>query len=168
VRNLKVRRSLSPTSKYHISAALKLLRVDTKNELTRTLPHFSLRTHCTQRQSQTRHLFIRRRHLLQVILPFKTSLEGTSPAATTLQLTLANPVTVNPDLKMNEKKHNLIRIEKWGEKLFTAEYILSRHMAFRKEDESLVCSDKKLQFLQSCIITFKNKYKINALSFYSF
>jgi hypothetical protein len=33
-----------------------------------------------------------------------------------------------------------------------------RHMAFRKVDESLVCSDKTWRFLQTCIITFKNKY----------
>jgi hypothetical protein len=50
-----------------------------------------------------------------------------------------------------------------------------RHVAFRKADESLVCSDKTWQFLQSCVITFKNKYNfwvfyrwIYLLSLYSF
>jgi hypothetical protein len=38
--------------------------------------------------------------------------------------------------------------------LFTVEY----YIAFRKADESLVCSDKTCQFLQTCIITFRNKY----------
>jgi hypothetical protein len=33
-----------------------------------------------------------------------------------------------------------------------------RHVAFRKSDESLVCSDKTWQFLQTCNISFKNKY----------
>jgi hypothetical protein len=33
-----------------------------------------------------------------------------------------------------------------------------RHMSFRKADESLVCSDKTQQFLQTYITTFKNKY----------
>jgi hypothetical protein len=33
-----------------------------------------------------------------------------------------------------------------------------RHVAFRKAVESLVFSDKTWQFLQTCIITFKNKY----------
>jgi hypothetical protein len=32
-----------------------------------------------------------------------------------------------------------------------------RRMAFRKADESLVCSDKTSQFLKTCIITFKSK-----------
>jgi hypothetical protein len=32
------------------------------------------------------------------------------------------------------------------------------HMAFRKADESPDCSGKILQFLQTCIITFKNKH----------
>jgi hypothetical protein len=40
--------------------------------------------------------------------------------------------------------------------LFTVEYLM-RQTAFRKPDESLVCSDKTRQFLQNCIITFKNK-----------
>jgi hypothetical protein len=30
-------------------------------------------------------------------------------------------------------------------------------MVFKKADESLVCSDKTWQFLQTCIITFENK-----------
>jgi hypothetical protein len=52
-------------------------------------------------------------------------------------------------------------------------HTLRRHMAFRKADESLVCSDKTWQFLQNYIITFKNKYYfwvfywwINVLSFF--
>jgi hypothetical protein len=37
---------------------------------------------------------------------------------------------------------------------------VKRHMTFREEDESLVCSDKALTFFfQTCISTFKNKYK---------
>jgi hypothetical protein len=34
-----------------------------------------------------------------------------------------------------------------------------RHIAFSKEDESLVWSYKIWQFLQTCSITFKNKYQ---------
>jgi hypothetical protein len=36
---------------------------------------------------------------------------------------------------------------------------LKRHTEFTKADESLVCSEKTGQFLQTCIITFKNEYK---------
>jgi hypothetical protein len=32
------------------------------------------------------------------------------------------------------------------------------HVIFRKADESLACSDKTWRFLQTCIITFQNKY----------
>jgi hypothetical protein len=34
---------------------------------------------------------------------------------------------------------------------------LKRHIAFRKVDESLVCSDKTWQFLQTCIIMYVQK-----------
>jgi hypothetical protein len=38
-----------------------------------------------------------------------------------------------------------------------------RHVAFRKADESLVCSDKTRQLLQTYIITFKNKVHLLSL-----
>jgi hypothetical protein len=35
-----------------------------------------------------------------------------------------------------------------------------RHMAFSKADESLFCSCKTWQFLQTCIITFKKQVQL--------
>jgi hypothetical protein len=50
-----------------------------------------------------------------------------------------------------------------------------RHVAYRKADEPLVCSDEAWQCLQACIVTSKEKYNwwvfcwwINVLSVYSF
>jgi hypothetical protein len=51
------------------------------------------------------------------------------------RVNLTNPFAVNPDRKM----------KKCCPQLST---YFERHMAFRKADESLVCSDKTLQFLQ--------------------
>jgi hypothetical protein len=39
-----------------------------------------------------------------------------------------------------------------------------RHMEFSKTGESLVCSENTWQFLQTCIITFKNSWTISASS----
>jgi hypothetical protein len=65
-----------------------------------------------------------------------------------IQLTLDNPVTVNPDGNMKN--------EKCCSQLST---YFKRHLAIRKADESLVCSEKNTcQFPQTCIITFRNKY----------
>jgi hypothetical protein len=54
----------------------------------------------------------------------------------------------NPDQNMKEAVHSRV-------------HILKRHMAFRKAEKSLVCLNKILQFLQTCIIMFKNKSSIN-------
>jgi hypothetical protein len=51
----------------------------------------------------------------------------------------------NPDRKMKNAVHGRV-------------HTLKGHMTFRKANESLVCSDETWQFLQTCIITFKNKY----------
>jgi hypothetical protein len=70
----------------------------------------------------------------------------------------------NPDRNMENKRC-------WSQ---LSRYF-KRHMAFRKADELFTCSDKSWLFLQTCIVTFKNKYNfwifcrwINVLSFYSF
>jgi hypothetical protein len=50
----------------------------------------------------------------------------------------------------------LIQIETW-KLMFICGYKHQMTLTFRKVDESLVCSEKTCQFLQTCIITFKNK-----------
>jgi hypothetical protein len=37
-------------------------------------------------------------------------------------------------------------------------HILKRHIACRKADDWLVCSEKTWRYLQTCIITFENEY----------
>jgi hypothetical protein len=66
--------------------------------------------------------------------------------------TLTNPITVN---RMSGNPYRNMKNEKFCSQLSTC---FKRHMVFRKADELLVCSDKTSQFLQTCIITYKNKH----------
>jgi hypothetical protein len=43
-------------------------------------------------------------------------------------------------------------------------HILKRHMAFRKADESLVCSDKTFSFFKPAILLSKNVQLLSLLS----